>query len=249
MDYAIFVYGGDARCLKICIEQVRRVDSKANFWVFDDGRYPLQGNQIPIGDDIHYEVTYFDRKFNLNGLECMRGMLSCLNRIPGDAPVIKIDADTLLMSTDEIKRSLDSGKFAGGMQCSVALAWAGCCYWLTRRAIKDALELLVRREWPEGKDGYPEDVWLTRVLLYLYGHSLVDVIEFNGGRRLIGIRTTDQRELIEIAQLARNGVCAVHCGQMAFYDPICAKFNCTKREACAAIMRAILAGDGVCVLE
>ena len=37
----------------------------------------------------------------------------------------------------------------------------------------------------------------------------MDVLEFRGGRRLIGVRTCDPRDLAEIARLARGGVCAV----------------------------------------
>lgn len=56
---------------------------------------------------------------------------------------MKIDADTLLMDKAEIVRSLkERNKLAGGMQCVEPLAWSGCCYWMTRTAMRDALELL-----------------------------------------------------------------------------------------------------------
>lgn len=70
----------------------------------------------------------------------------------------------------------------------------------------------------------------------------MDVLEFRGGRRLIGVRTCDPRDLEEIARLARGGVCAVHCGQMAFYHPIVERDGGTIREACARIMEAVLEG-------
>lgn len=245
MNYAIFVYGGDAAALRICIDQVRRVDDEAHFYLFDDGRWPLEAEDVPEGDDVTHEVTWFDRRGNLNGLECMRGMLGCMYRIPGEGAVVKLDADTLLMDKAEIERSLEErGKLAGGMQCSVGLGWAGCCYWLTKRAIREGLEVLVRREWPEGKDGYPEDIWVTRVMTWLYGRRGVDIIEFDGGRRLIGVRSVDGRDLREIARLARQGVCAVHCGQMRFYGGVAERYGCGIRGACARVMAAVLRGDG-----
>ena len=147
MNYAIFCYREDHQCLGLCLEQIRSIDRAAQFYLFDDAAKPLFPAQVPAGNDISYKITYFARRGNLNGLECVRGMLGCMLDIPGDDPVIKIDADTLLMDPAEIIRSLkDRGKVAGGMQCSVPLAWAGCCYWLTRPAIKAALELLARRE-------------------------------------------------------------------------------------------------------
>ena len=133
MNYAIFCYREDHQCLGLCLEQIRSIDRAAQFYLFDDAAKPLFPAQVPAGNDISYKITYFARRGNLNGLECVRGMLGCMLDIPGDDPVIKIDADTLLMDPAEIIRSLkDRGKVAGGMQCSVPLAWAGCCYWLTR---------------------------------------------------------------------------------------------------------------------
>ena len=241
MNYAIFCYREDHQCLGLCLEQIRSIDRAAQFYLFDDAAKPLFPAQVPAGNDISYKITYFARRGNLNGLECVRGMLGCMLDIPGDDPVIKIDADTLLMDPAEIIRSLkDRGKVAGGMQCSVPLAWAGCCYWLTRPAIKAALELLARREWPENaRQEYPEDETISKILLYLYGASGVDVLEFRGGRRLIGLRTCDPRDLEEIARLARGGVCAVHCGQMAFYGPLAEREGISIRDACARIMEAI----------
>ena len=246
MNYAIFCYREDHQCLGLCLEQIRSIDRAAQFYLFDDAAKPLFPAQVPAGNDISYKITYFARRGNLNGLECVRGMLGCMLDIPGDDPVIKIDADTLLMDPAEIIRSLkDRGKVAGGMQCSVPLAWAGCCYWLTRPPIKAALELLARREWPENaRQEYPEDETISKILLYLYGASGVDVLEFRGGRRLIGVRTCDPRDLEEIARLARGGVCAVHCGQMAFYHPIVERDGVTIREACARVMWWILHASG-----
>ena len=72
----------------------------------------------------------------------------------------------------------------------------------------------------------------------------MDVLEFRGGRRLIGVRTCDPRDLAEIARLARGGVCAVHCGQMAFYHPMVERDGVTIREACARVMWWILHASG-----
>lgn len=243
MNYAIFCYREDYKCLALCIEQIRRVDQDAKFFLFDDGAAPLDPEQVPAGDDVCYKVTYFSRRGNLNGLECIRGMLGCMLDLPGTDPIVKIDADTLLMDKSEIVRSLvERGKLAGGMQCAVPLGWSGCCYWLTRTAIRGALELLSRREWPENKQKYPEDETISKIMLYLYGQAGVDVLEFRGGRHLIGVRTCDPALLARIAEIARGGVCAVHCGQISFYSPLVEQYGGTIREACARVMAAMLTG-------
>lgn len=240
MNYAIFCYREDYKCLELCVGQIRRVDPDCTIYLFDDGKAPLARKDIPRGRDIIYKKTYFERNRNLNGLECIRGMLSCMRDIPGREPIIKIDADTLLMSLEEIRKSLfERRKLAGGYQCAVPFAWSGVCYWVTRKFISDALDVLVTREFPTRNQDYPEDVTVSRLALYLYGRKGVDVIEFQGGKYLIGIRTCDSGQLSKLAKLARR-VSAVHCGQQDFYEPIIQQSGCTIREACARIMWEIL---------
>lgn len=241
MNYAIFCYREDYKCLDLCIGQIRKADPDARIFLFDDGAAPLPKKDIPKGADIFYKKTYFQRNGNLNGLECVRGMLSCMQDIPGKDPVIKIDSDTLLMSTVEIKKSLfERRMLAGGFQCAVPFAWSGVCYWVTRRFIGDALDVLVTREFPSRPDQtYPEDVTMSMLALFLYGRNRTDVIEFQEGKFLIGIRTCDKRQLAELSRLARL-VSAVHCGQVNFYRPIVEATSCTIREACARIMWEIL---------
>mgnify|MGYP003007878877 CR=1 FL=1 len=58
-------------------------------------------------------------------------------------------------------------------------------------------------------------------------------------------RLSSSDELFDIGwedYLQRGGVCAVHCGQMAFYHPIVERDGGTIREACARIMEAVLEG-------
>ena len=241
MNYAIYCYKEDYKCLELCIDQIRKVDPDCMIYLFDDGKAPLLKKDVPKGKDVIYKKTYFQRNGNLNGLECVRGMLSCMRDIPGKDPIVKIDADTLLMSIEEIKKSLEERKkLAGGYQCTIPFAWSGTCYWVTRKMINDALELLVKREFPERHGhSYPEDVTISSIASYLYGRNGIDILEFKEGKWLIGIRTCEQRQLASLSKLARN-VSAVHCGQMNFYTPIVEQSGCTIREACARVMWEIL---------
>lgn len=237
MNYAIFTYSADADCLSICVDQIHNIDNDAKIYIFDDGKDPLTPEQIP--DLCVYKKTWFRRRGNLNGLECILGILACMLDIPGDDPIVKIDADTLLMSIREINRSLfDREKLAGGMQCSVPLAWSGCCYWLTKPAIEKALELFARREFPEVSDPYQEDLNITRAMMFLFGQD-IDILEWQNGKHLIGVKTVDPDELKQIRIMGKTGVTAIHCGQMAFYEPVKKHFNCTIRQACAKIMAVV----------
>lgn len=241
MNYAIYCYKEDYKCLELCVGQIRKVDPDCRIYLFDDGKAPLAKKDIPKGGDVFYKKTYFQRNGNLNGLECVRGMLSCMQDIPGKDPIIKVDADTLIMSISEIRKSLfERRMLAGGFQCAVPFAWSGVCYWVTRRFIREALDALVTREFPERPDQtYPEDVTMSMLALYLYGRKGADIIEFQDGKFLIGIRTCDQQHLSKLSKLAQR-VSAVHCGQINFYTPIVEASGCTIREACARIMWEIL---------
>lgn len=245
MNYAIFTYRADEKPLKICMEQARRVDPEAQFHIFDDAKNPLGAERIQPAPDVHYTVTYFDRHGNLNGLECVRGMQTCMLNIPGDDPVVKLDADVLLMSLDEIKKSLfERNKLAGGCCCTIPLGWAGCCYWMTKKAIREALEFIARREWPPAENGvrYPEDVTMTRVCLALYGMAGTDILEFQQGKHQIGLCTVKPKEIEIVGKLARKGVTMVHCGQMEHYEPLAKALKCSMRETVAVLMEAVLNG-------
>lgn len=86
MNYVIFCYREDYKCLELCIEQIRRVDQDAKFHLFDDGAAPLDPEQVPAGDDVCYKVTYFARRGNLNGrnvsAECWAACWTCPELIP-----------------------------------------------------------------------------------------------------------------------------------------------------------------------
>lgn len=241
MNYSIFSYKEDYKCLEICINQIRNTDEDARIYIFDDAKKPLDKSDIPQGDDIFYKKTYFDRSGNLNGLECIRGMLACMVEIPGDGPIIKIDADTLLMSKDVFEKSLvENGKYACGFQCTISLTWCGACYGVSRKFIEDALDVMMLREFPvrQGQK-YPEDQTLSAVALYLYGRSGVDILEFNDAQYLMGVRSCDRNDLLALSEIAKK-VSAVHCGQVHFYHPIVEQSGCTIREACARVMWEIL---------
>ena len=98
MNYAIFCYGEDHQCLQLCVEQIRRVDCNAKIHLFDDGSAPLEPEQVPAGEDISYKITYFARRGNLNGLECVRGLLGCMLDMGGLA-AIGVDYLQLMRST------------------------------------------------------------------------------------------------------------------------------------------------------
>ena len=49
MNYVIFCYREDYKCLELCIEQIRRVDQDAKFHLFDDGAAHWIRSKCPPG--------------------------------------------------------------------------------------------------------------------------------------------------------------------------------------------------------
>lgn len=105
--------------------------------------------------------TDFARRGNLNGAECVRGMLMTMGelyeRYHYDR-LVKIDADTACLMTDWT----GIGQFVGyhssnGYYCS------GCCYSLTINAIWRMLDYVFRHDL--GDDDYvmPEDATMTMI--------------------------------------------------------------------------------------
>ena len=96
---AIFAYAGDSLAVIECARHAGSMGLRAV--IFDDSRHPLPGwalgqlSRMGVG----YELTTFDRRGNLNGTECCRGMIEAMLSL--DAPVvIKLDADTLVVRPD-----------------------------------------------------------------------------------------------------------------------------------------------------
>ena len=57
MNYAIFCYREDYKCLELCVGQIRKVDPDCMIYLFDDGKAPLTKKDIPKGKDIIYKKT------------------------------------------------------------------------------------------------------------------------------------------------------------------------------------------------
>lgn len=99
----IFTYSGDADVLPVCISATRRAFPGAPIHVIDDNASPLKPDQVALLGDIHYTRSVWDRKRNLNGPECIRGILDTMHENVsryGADYAVKIDADTLVLRSE-----------------------------------------------------------------------------------------------------------------------------------------------------
>ncbi len=70
MNYAIFCYREDYKCLELCVGQIRRVDPDCTIYLFDDGKAPLARKDIPRGNwfQFHFHVCVTSTVFQQNHL-------------------------------------------------------------------------------------------------------------------------------------------------------------------------------------
>ena len=97
--YCLFSYALDHACLDQAIRSIRLSDPRGKIAVFDDGAKPLP--KPPASD--FYEKTWFARRGNLNGRECIIGELLCFAkaaRLSGASHVAKVDCDTVVIRPD-----------------------------------------------------------------------------------------------------------------------------------------------------
>ena len=97
-----FSYNKDTELLKQALRGVKRLREKnledtIDAYVFDDHNAPLEQELLP--EWVNYAQTTFDRCRNLNGLECVQGMLSVFADLvsKGYEWVIKADSDTVII--------------------------------------------------------------------------------------------------------------------------------------------------------
>jgi hypothetical protein len=105
--YCFFSFGADGDCLVQAIRALRLSDPTGKIAVFDDGNAPLAEVQVD-----HYERTFFERRVNLNGRECIMGEIAAFSkaaRMFGAEFVAKVDSDTVVLDPHKAVRLMREG--------------------------------------------------------------------------------------------------------------------------------------------
>lgn len=141
-----FSYNKDTELLKQALRGVKRLREKnledtIDVYVFDDNNAPLEREILP--EWVNYAQTTFDRRRNLNGLECIQGMLSVYADLisKGYEWVIKADSDTYINNLEWI-RALDPSRIAHAGSCHVHDYSSGACYALSSSGVAALQEKL-----------------------------------------------------------------------------------------------------------
>lgn len=139
-----FTYGGDAEFLGLSLEALEllrnREGDEVSVFVFDDANAPLA--VVPEG--VVYEQTSFAREGNLNGVECVDGMLEAYARVferTGADWVIKCDSDVCLNDVEWL-RGYDVRAVAQVGTSHVQSFCSGACYAVSAAGVAAVQQVL-----------------------------------------------------------------------------------------------------------
>ena len=158
--FVYFTYKEDAYLLGQSLRALRmlprRLANKSNIFVYDDAQ-----NALPYAPNAcQYHLSFFNRNGNLNGSECVDGMLFSMleaaKKTNADV-VIKIDSDIIINNMDWVKdfNPLESHI---GFQIQNQSHVSGCCYSLPTSALVPMLKSL-RNE--SKSPNIPESILMT----------------------------------------------------------------------------------------
>lgn len=210
MLYVAFTYGPDAPLLALAARRIRALDPAAVIVAVDDPDSPTPAETR--APDILYREGAFPRGGNLNGLDCISGMLSTMSALMDEFDadhVVKFDSDLWANNLAAFLTSTDSDSY----DYLATERWhfaqpAGYIYRLSRRLVSRlAAEIAARQEAnlfpPSNK--YPEDQTIYALALQL--RAAAALIPFNSGAST-GLTDCSPTDL---ARAAAADV--VHCGE------------------------------------
>lgn len=210
MLYISFTYEADAPLLALAARRIQALDPSAIIVAVDDPEHPTPHEMR--GDGIIYRETDFRRAGNLNGLDCIAGMLATMAEMMDmydSDHIVKIDSDLWANNLSPFLISTDSESY----DYLATERWhfsqpAGYIYRLSRRLCNRlAEEIAARRALdlfpPDNK--YPEDQTIYALALQL--RAAAALIPFNSG---VSTGLTDCSPS-DLARAAAADV--VHCGE------------------------------------
>ena len=157
-----FSFRGDQACLAESVKAFRRVYGEdVPICIFDDSAHPMEPDFVTSLRPSLYVLTPWERKGNLNGRECVLGILECL-ALAGSATgarwIAKTDCDTIVFRPWADLQS--TAMFQGIYWWPRALA-TGCSYVMRREAPERLRSWLLVRDAMASSAKWAEDVTIS----------------------------------------------------------------------------------------
>ena len=210
MLYVSFTFAADAPLLALAARRIKALDANAIVVAVDDPEHPTPPEMR--ADGIIYRESDFHRSGNLNGLDCIAGMLAAMAALMDEFDadhIVKIDSDLWANNLTPFLTSTDSDSY----DYLATERWhfaqpAGYIYRLSRRlCTRLSEEIAARRSLdifpPDNK--YPEDQTIYALALQL--RAAAALIPFNSGAST-GLTDCSPSDLSRAASAD-----VVHCGE------------------------------------
>ena len=150
---AIFTYEPDGPLSILAARAARRAGMGKPYIIQDESK-PLSSSATLRAAELKYPLitTDFDRKGNLNGLECVHGMLQCYKKIMDNECcdyVLKIDSDTLLTRSTTVYEAASHDRLIAAVSIPEDKSKgidprpaAGACMLLSRVLVEEMLSFI-----------------------------------------------------------------------------------------------------------
>lgn len=162
-----FTYKGDAQLLATALRavpQLTRGGNEVACYVVDDAAAPLGRESLPKW--VHYMRTEFNRGGNLNGLECIAGMVGVYDAVMARGAydwLIKADCDTYINGLEWL-RGVDPEVFSFVGTVHVNDHASGACYAMSARGVATVKHALEEAKWRGAAErGHCEDKVLYNI--------------------------------------------------------------------------------------
>lgn len=173
----IFTYSGDAAETIECARIARTSMQDSHISIVIDAADPLDDQTIStlIAEGAEVRQSFFQRNGNLNGPECVRGVLKELthNAAPDDI-VIKIDPDTAILDATFILGSFNAlNNILYVSSGDDRILVYGCLYAMTGAAAIEACRIASHIDMPLDT---PEDRTIAQIILDRFGADRLSLI-------------------------------------------------------------------------
>lgn len=210
MLYVSFTFATDAPLLALAARRIQALDANAIVVAVDDPEHPTPPEMR--ADGIIYRESSFPRSGNLNGLDCIAGMLATMSDLMDEFDsdhIVKFDSDLWPNNLSAFLTSTDSDSY----DYLATERWhfaqpAGYIYRLSRRLCNRLSEEIAARRSLDlfpADNKYPEDQTIYTLALQL--RAAAALIPFTSGAST-GLTDCSPSDL---ARAATADV--VHCGE------------------------------------
>ncbi len=177
----LFTYRGEEELLPLQASHLAKVLPFASIHIVDDAHDPIPASLAThlstLHPRLHYKKSFFDRGGNLNGGECIMGMLEAMQQAADldqntEGIIIKLDPDTLMLRPQFIIDHLSKGA-SWYASSSVDGMFSGMCYALTRPTLDKVKKIALRMPWEINTEerSYPEDMSICSMAVLASGRA------------------------------------------------------------------------------